>query len=115
MALAFYMDENVHGAITTGLRLRNVDVLTVQEDGASGIPDSEVMERAIALNRLLFSQDSDLLVEGVRYQSEGIAFPGVVYARQTVVSIGVCIRDLELIAQLGTAEEFVNRVQYLPL
>lgn len=26
------MDENVHGQITVGLRLRDVDVLTVQED-----------------------------------------------------------------------------------
>ncbi|ASC69881.1 hypothetical protein XM38_008110 [Halomicronema hongdechloris C2206] len=33
MSLSLYMDENVHGAITTGLRIREVDVLTVQEDG----------------------------------------------------------------------------------
>lgn len=61
MGLTFYMDENVHGSITTGLRLREVDVLTVQEDNRSGISDPEVMRRAIALGRLLFSQDSDLL------------------------------------------------------
>lgn len=77
MSLAFYMDENVHGAITTGLKLRDVDVLTVQEDGRSGLGDPEVMQRAIDLGRLLFSQDSDLLVEGVRCQSEGCAFPGI--------------------------------------
>jgi hypothetical protein len=31
------MDENVHGAITNGLRQRNINVLTVQEDERSGI------------------------------------------------------------------------------
>ena len=36
MSIAFYIDENVHRAITTGLRMRDVDVLTVQEDGRSG-------------------------------------------------------------------------------
>ena len=33
MTVAFYMDEHVHRAITNGLKLRNIDVLTVQEDG----------------------------------------------------------------------------------
>jgi hypothetical protein len=37
------MDENVHGAITTGLRLRGVDVLTVQEDSHSGIADPIIL------------------------------------------------------------------------
>ena len=36
------MDENVHGAITIGLRLREIDVLTVQEDGYSGVDDLKV-------------------------------------------------------------------------
>ena len=42
-------------------------------------------------------------------------FAGVVYAHQLMVSIGDCIRDLELIAKLGNPEEFVNRIQYLRL
>ena len=33
MTVALYMDVRVHRAITTGLRLRDVDVLTAQEDG----------------------------------------------------------------------------------
>jgi hypothetical protein len=44
-----------------------------------------------------------------------INFPGVVFARQSRVSIGVCIRDLEIIAKVGNPEDFANRVQYLPL
>ncbi len=36
MTLAFYMDEHVHRAITNALKLRTVDVLTVQEDGLTG-------------------------------------------------------------------------------
>jgi hypothetical protein len=30
MSIALYMDENVHRAVTNGLRLRGIDVLTVQ-------------------------------------------------------------------------------------
>jgi hypothetical protein len=33
MAVALYMDHQVERAITSGLRLRGVDVLTAYEDG----------------------------------------------------------------------------------
>ena len=39
MSLALYMDEHVHMAITIGLRFRDIDVLTVQEDNRAGTPD----------------------------------------------------------------------------
>ncbi len=50
--IRLYMDENVHGTITSGLRRRNIDVLTVQEDHRSGLPDPEVLDRAIELGRV---------------------------------------------------------------
>jgi len=115
MPLSLYMDENVHRAITLGLRLRQVDVLTAQEDGRSGFPDPDLLARATELDRLMFSQDTDLLAEGQLRQKQGIEFPGVVYAHQRQVSIGQCVNDLELIAQAGNPEDFKNRVQYLPL
>jgi hypothetical protein len=40
--IALYLDENVGGAIIRGVRLRGVEVLTVQEDGAEGSPYPQV-------------------------------------------------------------------------
>ena len=57
------MDEHVHRAITTSLRLRGVDVLTAQDDGRRHVPDPVLLDRATELGRVLFSQDEDLLVE----------------------------------------------------
>jgi len=115
VSLSFYMDENVHGAITLGLRLREIDVLTVQEDNRSGIADPLVLDRAGELGRLVFTQDRDFLVEADRRQRMGIEFTGIIYGHQLIVQIGDCIRDLEMIAQLGEFNEFKNRVQFLPL
>lgn len=109
------MDENAHGAITTGLRLRLVDVLTTQEDGHSGASDLDILDRATKLQRIVFTQDSDFLIEGNRRLQGGIEFGGIVYAHQLLVQIGDCVRDLEIIAKLGEPEEFLNRVQFLPL
>lgn len=55
------MDENVPRSVATGLRLRGVDFLTVQEDGWGGASDPEVLSRATELGRVLISRDDDLL------------------------------------------------------
>lgn len=115
MSLTLYMDENVHRSITGGLRLRGIDVLTVQEDGRSGLDDSGVLDRAAELGRPLFSQDEDLLVEARRRQSEGSSFPGVIYAHQLHITIGDCVRDLEIVAQAARSEEIAGQVLFLPL
>lgn len=115
MAVALYIDEQVPLAITTGLRLRGVDVLTVEEDNRRGYPDSLLLDRATELGRVMFSQDEDLPIEASRRQDEGINFAGVIYARQKFVSIGDCVRDLELIAKVYEREDCANQVQYLPL
>ncbi|WP_263972459.1 DUF5615 family PIN-like protein [Pseudanabaena yagii] len=53
MAIALYMDENVPRQILLGLRLRGVDVLSVQEDQRSGDPDPQVLARANELQRVI--------------------------------------------------------------
>ncbi len=67
------------------------------------------------MKRVLFTQDNDLLSEAVRRQRENVPFYGVIYAHQLQVSIGTCVRDLELIAQAGEPEDVVNQIQFLPL
>lgn len=115
MSIGLYMDEHVPSAITDALRLRRVDVLTVQQDGRRSEDDDALISRATELGRLLFSRDRHMLLHAVRRQRDGIAFSGVVYAHQRNVTIGQCVADLELICLAGRIEEFAGRVQYLPL
>jgi hypothetical protein len=77
--------------------------------------DPELLDRAGELERVLFTQDDDLLAEATRRQREGIPFHGVIYAHQLRVSIGTCVHDLELIAKAGEPEDLRNGVQFLPL
>ena len=115
MSIFLYMDEHVHRSITLGLRLRQVDVMTVQEDGRTGSPDLKILDRATEIGRILFTQDDDFLVEAQRHQESGIHFSGIIYAHQLAISIGNCISDLELITQVATLDELANTVRYLPL
>lgn len=115
MSLAFYMDVHVPRPVTEGLRRLGVDVLTAQEDGARRLPDSELLDRATLLKRVLFSQDDDLLAEAATRQSAGIGFYGVVYVHQQRLAIGQIVSDLHLIAEVCMPDDLAGRVEYLPL
>ena len=110
-----YMDEHVPYAITESLRLRGINVLTVQEDHRQHTDDDILIDRATELGRLLFSADPDMLRHATRRQRSGIGFSGVICADFMEVSIGQCVRDLELICEIGSEEEFASRILYLPL
>jgi predicted nuclease of predicted toxin-antitoxin system len=115
LSIALYFDEHVPRAVALGLRLRGIDVITVQDDDRRGIADRLLLDRATELGRPLFSQDEDLLAEAQLRQKAGIHFSGVIYAPQLRVTIGICVRDLHLIAEVMKADELENRVEFIPL
>lgn len=115
MSIKLYMDHHVRRAVTNALRVRGVDVITAEEDGAKRLPDPDLLDRATGLGRVLFSQDKDLLREAKRRQQSGAHFAGVVYAHQFYVSIRRCINDLEIMAKACEPEDLEDPVEYLPL
>ena len=115
MSIALYMDVHVRRAVTNGLRIRGVDVMTAQEDGTAMWPDNRLLDRAGELDRVLFSQDDDLLAKAELRQRENSPFTGVIYGHQLAITIGQCVRDLEIIAKAAKPEDLENRVEFLPL
>jgi hypothetical protein len=109
------MDVHIRRAITNGLLERGINVITAQEDGASRLPDPALLDRATSLGRVLVTGDDDLLMEATRRQRAGDAFSGVVYFRQVEPAIGQRIEELQLLAEVYEPEEFVGRVEFLPL
>lgn len=76
--------------------------------------DPEILDRATALDRVLFSTDEDLIVEARRRQRQGVRFAGVVYAPQEL-PISMCIEQLELVVKAGKLSDFVDSLLFLPL
>jgi predicted nuclease of predicted toxin-antitoxin system len=109
------MDVHAPLAITESLRRRGVDTLTAQEDGAGLLDDAALLDRATALGRVLFTRDEDLLAEGARRQRDATPFSGIIYAHQLRVTIGQCVRDLELMAKVYEPEDLVGWIEHLPL
>jgi hypothetical protein len=109
------MDVHIRRAVTSALRLRSIDVLTAQEDGAAELDDDRLLQRATELGRVLVSQDEDLLRAGAGLLKGGKRFSGIIYAHQLRITIGQMVEDLELIATATSKEEWIGRIEYLPI
>ena len=92
-----------------------MDVITAQEDSSRELEDSDLLNRATTLSRIMFTRDDDLIREAALRQKRGGRFTGIIYAHQLDVSIGQCVIDLELIVKASDSDEWINRLEYLPL
>jgi hypothetical protein len=113
--LRLYMDVHVKAAITAGVRRRGINVVTAQEDGATRLEDTPLLDHVTALERVLFSQDDDLLAIARTYQLQGMSFVGLIYGHQLAATIGKYVLDLEVVCKVLDPEDMVNRIEYLPL
>lgn len=108
------MDVHVPQAITEQLRRRGIDVLTALEDGSEELPDDQLLERAGSLERILFTQDIRFKALAEDWQRQGKPFGGLIFGHQLGGTIGQFVKDLALIAQASTQDEWLNTVEHLP-
>ena len=106
--LRFYMDEQVPAAVTAGLRVRGVDVLTVQEAVMVGATDQDQLAFAARQGRVLFTHDGDFL----RLHGAGIDHAGIAFASQQM-PVGQIVRGLMLLYQVLAPADMRNHVEFL--
>jgi hypothetical protein len=115
MAVGLYFDVHVDHAIAGQLRLRQVDVLTAQEDGATQFTDDQLLDRAGELGRPLVTHDIRFKAMAEERQRQSQSFCGLIFGHLMQVTIGQCVRDLEIIAKATDPEDWVSGVVRLPL
>lgn len=115
--LKLLFDEDVDHRILRGLRRAypQIDALNVPEVGLAGRPDREVLVWAATEGRLLVTQDvHTMTAEHSEFVQGGKASAGVVFIPRDV-PIGRAISDLALIWGASTAEDWINRTEFLPV
>jgi hypothetical protein len=115
MAIALYFDVHVDRAIVGQLRLREVDVLTAQEDARDRLSDESLLEHASRLGRPIVTHDIRFLAMAEKWQRLGRPFCGLIFAHPMQVSIGKCVHDLEVNAKATDPQDWANDVVRLPL
>jgi hypothetical protein len=114
MTIRLYLDVHVDKAIHDQLRLRGVDVLRAQDDGAAEMPDAELLQHVSDLGRVIFTQDLRFKALAEEWQRSGKPFSGLLFGNQLGVTIGTYVTDLELIAKATDPAEWLNVVEHLP-
>jgi predicted nuclease of predicted toxin-antitoxin system len=110
-------DEDVHGAIITGVRRRvpGIDLVRVQDAGMDHTPDPTILEWAAAQGRILVTEDVNTMV-GFAWDrvARGLPMPGVI-ARADGVTVRQAIDSLELAVCCGVADDFKDQVVFMPI
>ena len=111
--MKIYCDENIESAIVEGLKRRGIQVISTQDTGDLGKSDEYHLERASKLGAVILTHDVDLLKIAHRWTQEGKEHKGILYAHPLNLSVGECIRMVELVTQVLTEEEMKNHVEFL--
>ncbi len=86
-------DENVHSDVIAFLRGIRLDVVSIAEQGKFGLPDTQVLQQANELNRVVLTHDSDFGGMAVF----GAKFIGIIYLRPGHIQAEFTIKTLEAI------------------
>lgn len=108
MALDLYADECVDHRIVTGLRRRQVSVLTAQDEGLLGASDERHLQRALELGRPVVTEDHDFLGMVSARTEAAARSPGVIFILPGT-SVGDAIRSIHLIAIVFEPNEIENK------
>lgn len=108
--MKIYADENMETAIIVGLRRRRIVVISSLELGYRGKSDEFHLKKASELGAVVLTHDVDFLKMATM---PGTRQKGVIFAHSKYVTIGECIRGVELIASVLTDEDMKNHIEFL--
>lgn len=91
-----------------------IDFQTARAAGLTGLPDPEVLALAALEDRVLVSHDQSTMPAHFRRFTSDQKSPGVLIAPQSF-EIHEAADELLLIWEASEADEWVNRIEFLPL
>jgi hypothetical protein len=114
--IRFQADADLHQMIVTALVRRepSVDFQTATAAGLAGLLDPHVLERVAAAGRVLVSHDQSTMPQHFAVCIQNQQSAGLLIVPQHL-PYAVVVEELLLIWAASEAEEWINRIAYLPL
>lgn len=112
----FQGDADFNHKIVVGLRRREpaIDILSAHEGGVVGVLDPEMLIIASESGRILISHDRKTMPSYFIRIRETRSSPGLIIVAQNL-DIGAAIEDLVLIWAAADAEEWAERIGFVPI
>lgn len=111
--LRIYTDENVDVRVAEGLRRRGMEATSAHDEGKLGVTDEEQFTHAASLRAAIFTHDHHFVEIALEKSRQGEEHSGVLFVEMHRLRLGECIKRLALCADVLSAEEMVNRVEFL--
>lgn len=107
--LRFYLDEQLDVEIARQLVRRGIDVLTVRDLRSFGESDTQQLNRAIQMGRVICTNDRHF----IQLASAGIEHCGIVFGQQEKHYIGTWVRHLARMHEKFSSDDLLNHVEFL--
>lgn len=116
MKLRFQADADLDARVVRGVRRAapEIDMRTATAAGLEGLSDPEVLRLSADAGRVLISQDRRTMPGHFRRFIEATSSPGVILLREGV-SIASAIEELLLIWGASEAQDWIDRLIWIPL
>lgn len=117
MTPRFLADEHIHPQLVLGLKRRapEADIVRVQDVGLRTLDDPTILQWAADEGRALITRDRKTIPTFAHQRvAAGKAMPGV-FALRNNTTMAFAIDELAMIAGASDADEWVNRIIYVPL
>lgn len=108
--MRIYADENIETSIIDGLRRRRITVHSAVELGYRGKSDHFHLSKAGELDAIVLTHDVDFLLMA---SSTNVNHLGIIFSHAKNVSIGECIRGIELIVNVLSDRDMRNHIEFL--
>lgn len=108
--MKIYADENIETSIIVGLRRRKITVHSAIELGYRGRSDKFHLSKAEEMDAIALTHDVNFLMMA---SSTGVTHRGVIVSHAKNVSIGDCIRGVELIVNVLSDKDMRNHIEFL--
>lgn len=79
----------------------------------SGSTDTQHFEFAARLKAAIFTHDHHFLEIAKRLNQEGKNHWGIIFAEMNKLTVGACIKRLSRYADILSAEEMINQIEFL--
>jgi hypothetical protein len=112
----FQADADLDGRVLRGLRRAapEIDIRTAADAALAGLEDREVLLIAADSGRILVSQDRRTMPVHFARFAAATRSPGMILLREAI-PISTAIEELALIWNASEAEEWINRIVWIPL
>jgi uncharacterized protein DUF5615 len=117
VSIRFLADEDINAHIVQGLRTREpaIDILDVKTGGLRGMQDPDLLELAAHQDRILITCDRHTMTQYFRDRLDaGKPGTALFVLPQAPSAVGEIVESLLLIWTASQAEEWRNRIVYLP-